>query len=73
MKPTQPFPTKPNIWTYLYPARMTPWMSFGFLLVACAMSIAESTLPIFIEKILIAVRTNDIHLLKATIIVLSLF
>lgn len=73
MKPTQPFPTKPNIWTYLYPARTTPWMSFGFLMVAFFNGIAESTLPFFVEKILTAIRANDIHLLKITLIILSIF
>lgn len=73
MKPAQSFPTKPSFWAYLYPAHTTPWMSFGFLMVAFANGVAESTLPIFIERILTAVRTNDIHLLKITLIVLSIF
>ncbi|MFO0763773.1 MAG: ABC transporter ATP-binding protein [Candidatus Gracilibacteria bacterium] len=73
MKPTQPFPTKPSLWTYLYPARTTPWMSFGFLMVAFFNGIAESTLPFFVEKILTAIRANDIHLLKITLIILSIF
>lgn len=73
MKPTQPFPTKPSLWTYLYPARTTPWMSFGFLMVAFFNGLAESILPLFIERILTAIRTDDIHLLATTVIALSIF
>ena len=70
MKPTQSFPTKPNLWTYLYPARTTPWMSIGCLVVAFISGLLESSLPFFIEKILIAVRTNNTHLLEIMLIVL---
>jgi hypothetical protein len=72
MKPTQPFPTKPNIWTYLYPARTTPWMSFGCLVVALISGLLEASLPFFIEKILTAVRTNNTHLLEITLVALTI-
>ena len=35
--------------------------------------LAESILPLFIERILTAIRTDDIHLLATTVIALSIF
>lgn len=73
MKDIQRFPTKPGIWAYLYPARTTMWMSIGFFIIAIVSWLAESLLPLFIERILTAVRSDDMHLLKMTVGALSIF